>query len=141
MAIFNIFGKKDVGSELSKTSPFKIATEWVPYKLYANRKSSSTLYVRVKNNTNEVLLTSVIIELPDRLGFDDIGLQKQREIRVGDLAPAEEKELKFGVYNGVDADSGEYTVTLTAIAHYRDYGHILNAIKKRTTVDIVEQEK
>ncbi len=137
MAIFNLFGKKDVSSEITKTSPFKLVTEWVPYKLYANRKSSSTLNVKVQNNTNEVLLTSLIIELPDRLGFDDIGLQKQREVRIGNLSANEEKEVRFGVFNSIDADPGEYTITLTAIAHYRDYGHIINAIKKRTTVSVV----
>ena len=38
---------------------------------------------------------------------------------------------------GIKTDPGEYTVTLTAMAHYRDYGHVINAVKKRTTLSVV----
>lgn len=137
MGIFNLFGKKDAASELTRASPFKLATEWVPYKLYANRKGSCMLIVRLKNMTNETLLTSVVAELPKQLGFEALGLSKERELRVGEVAPEEEKELRFDVYNSAASDPGEYTVNLTAIAHYRDYGHVLNAVKKRVVLEVV----
>ncbi len=137
MGIFNLFGKKDVSSELTKSSPFKISTEWVPYKLYASRKSSSTLIVRIKNMTNETLLTSVVAELPKQLGFEQVALTKERELRLGELPSEEERELKFEVFSTMNADPGEYTLNLTAIAHYRDYGHVLNAVKKRVIVEVV----
>jgi uncharacterized membrane protein len=137
MAIFNIFGKKDVSDDITKNVPYRLVTEWVPYKMYSGRKSTTTLKVKLKNMTKEVLLTSLVVELPNKLGFDEIGMSKQREIRMGELAPDEEKEVGLSVYNGTDADPGEYTVSLAAIAHYRDYGHIINAIKKRTTVQVV----
>jgi uncharacterized membrane protein len=137
LALFNIFGKKDVRSDITKRSPFLVNTEWVPYKLYAKKKSSSTLFVRVKNLTNEVLLTSLVVELPNKLGFDEMNLAKQRELRVGELGPGEDREAKFNIYNSLDADRGEYTVTLTAIAHYRDYGHVMNAVKKRAPIEVV----
>ncbi len=137
MGIFNIFGKRDVTEELTKNAPFKLATEWVPYRLYSGKKSSSLLVVRLKNMTKEPLLTSVVAELPKQLGFDTMHLSGEQERRLGDLAPGEEKELKFEVYPTANADVGEYTVNLTAIAHYRDYGHVLNAVKKRVTVDVV----
>ncbi len=137
MGIFNLFGKKDVGSELTTGSPFKLSTEWVPYKLYASRNSSSTLVVRVRNTTGEVLLTSLVAELPKQLAFEAMGITKEREIRVGELAPNVERELKFEVYSGLGTDPGEYTLNLTAIAHYRDYGHVINAVKKRVTVGVV----
>jgi hypothetical protein len=41
------------------------------------------------------------------------------------------------VFNSLNADAGDYTMTLTAIAHYRDYAHVLNAVKKRTTLSVV----
>jgi len=137
MAIFNIFGKKDVSADITKNIPYRLVTEWTPYKMFSGRKSSVLLKVKLKNLTNEVLLTSLVVELPNKLSFDEIGMSKQREVRVGELAPEEEKEIGLNVYNGTDADPGEYTVSLAAIAHYRDYGHIINAIKKRTTVQVV----
>ncbi|MCL5430609.1 MAG: hypothetical protein M1504_04020 [Candidatus Marsarchaeota archaeon] len=138
MGIFsNLFGKKNVAAELTKNSPFIVSTEWIPYKLYAKKKSSSTLYVKIRNITKEPLLTSVVAQLPSQLGFEGIGLSKEREVRVGELAPNEEKEVKMEVFSGLNSDAGEYTLSLTAMAHYRDYGHILNAVKKKVTVDVV----
>ena len=137
MPIFNLFGKKDAGNELIKGSPYRISSEWVPYKLYSGRRSSAMLIVKVKNATKEILLTSIILELPQQLGLDDVGMIKERELRIGDISPGEERELKFDVYGGIKTDPGEYTVTLTAMAHYRDYGHVINAVKKRTTLSVV----
>ena len=137
MGIFNLFGKKDVVTDLTKQSPFKLATEWIPYRLYANRKSNSMLIVRVKNMTQEVLLTSVVAELPKQLGFGAVALTKEQEMRLGEVAPDEEKEVRFDVYSTLNSDPGEYTLNLTAIAHYRDYGHVINAVKKRVTVEVV----
>ena len=137
MGIFNIFGKKDVSSALISNTPYRISTEWVPYKLYANRQNSVSLMVKVKNLTGEILLTSVVAELPKQLGFDEMRVAKERELRLGKMAPNEEKEIRFEVFSGITSDPGDYTVTVTTIAHYMDYGHVINAVKKRTTVSVV----
>ncbi len=137
MGIFNIFGKKDSGVELMRPLPFKLVTEWMPYKLYSKKPSSSSLKVRIRNATKEVLLTSVVAELPRQLAFEAMGLSKEREMRLGELAPNEEKEVRFDVFSGLKSDPGEYTVNLTAISHYRDYGHVINAVKKRVTISVV----
>lgn len=137
MGIFNIFGKKDAASDITRGPPFGLSTELVPYRLYAKKSSSATLMIKVKNLTKEMLLTSVVAEVPSQLGFDEMMMAKQRELRLGELQPSEEKELKFTIYSGLGSEAGEYTLTLTTIAHYRDYGHVLNAVKKRVTVDLV----
>ncbi len=132
-----IFGKKDVATDLTKQAPYKLSSEWTPYKLYSGRKSSALLNVRVRNMTNEVLLTSVVAELPKQLGFEAMKLSSQMEKRVGEIAPQEEKEIRFEVFSGVNSDKGQYTVNLTTFAHYRDYGHVLNYVKKKITIDVV----
>jgi len=137
MGIFNLFGKKDASEDLIKGMPYRISTEWVPYKLYASRKSSSTLVIRVKNMTKEVLLTSVVIELPKQLAFDNISIEKEKELRLGELAPDEEREIRTEVMTTLSSDPGEYTLSLTAIAHYRDYGHVINEVKRRVAVEVV----
>lgn len=137
MGLLNIFGKKDSVSEITKGPPFSVATELVPYRLYAKKGSSATLVVKVRNLTKDVLLTSVVAEAPNKIGFDEMLVARQRELRVGELQPEEMKEVKFNLYSSVGSDAGEYTLTLTTIAHYRDYGHVLNAVKKKVTVDIV----
>jgi hypothetical protein len=78
-----------------------------------------------------------VAELPNRLGFDDMIMTRQREMRVGEMQPGEEKEVRFDIHGGVGSDSGEYTLNLTAIAHYRDYGHVLNAVRKNVKIEVV----
>jgi uncharacterized membrane protein len=137
MKMFSLFGKKDVSEELSKQAPYRIMTELVPYKLYANRKSSVMMLIKIKNMTSEPLLSSVVIELPKGISFDEMGLANSKEIRIGELAPNEEKEVKADIFSNSGTEKGEYTVVLTAFAHYRDYGHVLNAMKKRSIIEVV----
>jgi hypothetical protein len=137
MSIFNIFGKKDVGSELMKNPPYRIVTEVVPYRLESNKKSSVTLFVKLANLTSEEVLTSLVIETPAHLGFDEMGISKQKEIRIGTMGPKKEKELKVDIFGGLNTDKGSYTISLTAIMHYRDYGHVINAVKKRMVINAV----
>ena len=137
MGFLDIFGKKDSASEITKGPPYSIATELNPYKLYAKKRSSAALSVRVKNLTRDVLLTSVVFESPEKLGFDETTVSRQREVRVGELQPGDQKEMRIPIYGGVGTDAGEYTLTLTVIAHYRDYAHVLNAIKKRVNIEVV----
>lgn len=137
MALFNIFGKRDVSKDITKKAPYVIATEFIPYRLYSGKKSSTTLYVKLRNATNEVLLTSLVVELPNKIGFDEPAIAKERETRIGEMVPGLEKNVAFNLRNSLDADKGEYTLTVTAIAHYRDYGHVMNAIKKRVPLQVV----
>ena len=137
MGIFDIFGKKDAASDITKGSPYLVSTELVPYRLYARRNSSSTLIVRVKNVTKDILLTSIVGELPAKIGFDEMSLSRQREQRIGEVQPGEQKEIKFNIYGNVGTDAGEYTMRITTIAHYRDYSHVLNAVKKSVAVSVV----
>ncbi|MGI0141581.1 MAG: hypothetical protein ACREBF_02950 [Candidatus Micrarchaeales archaeon] len=133
----NLFGKKDVTGEVTKPSPFRILTEFVPYKIYANRKSSVTLSVKLKNLTTEPLMSSVVVKLPKQLSFDQMGLNQEKEVRLGDLGTNDEKEARIEIYGGPGVEKGEYTMGITAFAHYRDYAHVLNAVSKRTTIEVV----
>ena len=136
MKILDLFGKKDASSELNKTLPYRIMTEFTPYKLYANRRNSVMLLLKVKNLTNEPVLGSVVVELPKSLSLDDSGMHAAKELRLGTLAPSEEKVSQVEVYGDVGTDTGEYTLSITAFIHYRDYGHVLNAVKKKAVLEV-----
>lgn len=137
MGLLNIFGKRDAANEIARGPPFSVSTELFPYKLQAKKSNSAVMTVKIMNITKEILLTSVVAEVPAQLGFDEMNLSKQREVRVGELQPNELREVRISLYSSMKSDPGEYTLTLTAIAHYRDYGHVLNMVKKRVAVEIV----
>lgn len=137
MGIFDLFGKKDVTTDLGRQLPYSVGTGFSPFKLKANNRSSSTLTVNLKNLTNEAVMSSVVVEVPDRVSLDSTGTAREKEVRLGMLAPNEQREAKIEVYSNSGTDKGEYTLTITAFIHYRDYGHVLNAMKKRAVVEAV----
>ncbi|MGA3020749.1 MAG: hypothetical protein ABSD68_02255 [Candidatus Micrarchaeales archaeon] len=137
MKILDLFGKKDSAEELGRTLPYRIISEFVPYKLYANRKGSTLLMLRLKNLTKENVLSSIVVEVPKNLSVDEMGLSAAKELRVGTLAPGEEKETRVEIHGDAGTDKGEYTLSITAFIHYRDYGHVLNAMKKKAVLEVV----
>ncbi len=136
MGLFNLFGKKDAAGSGAATT-YSIATELVPYKLYAKKNSTATLEVKVTNLTKDVLLTSLTIETPAKIGFDEMIVSRQKDIKVGEMQPSENKEVKLNLFSSMASDPGDYTLQITATAHYRDYGHVLNMVKKRITISVV----
>jgi hypothetical protein len=137
MKILDLFGKKDSASEIGRTLPYRVASEFVPYKLYANRKSSTLLMMRLKNLTNEAVLSSIVVEVPKGLSVDEVGLSSAKEVRIGTLGPGEEKDTRVEIHGDVGTDKGEYTLSITAFIHYRDYGHVLNAMKKKAVLEVI----
>ncbi len=137
MGLLDIFGKKEVSGELGVKIPFIIRTEFTPYKLKSQVRSSVALNIGLKNITGEPVLVSVVVELPKQLSFDSVGASKQKEVRLGNLANNEEKVASIDVFSGTGTDKGTYTITITAFIHYRDYAHILNEMRKRTVVEAI----
>ena len=93
--------------------------------------------VKVRNLTKDVLLTSIVAKVPAKLGFDEMGMQKEKEFRVGEMQPGELKEAEFKIYSTVGSEAGDYTLALTTFAHYRDYAHVLNSVRKEVTVSAI----
>ena len=137
MKILDLFGKKEAAQEVGRALPYRVTSELVPYRLYANRKGSSLLLIRLKNLTNEPVMSSIVVEVPKGLSLDSTGLSGAKELRMGTLAPGEEKEVRAEVHGDTGTDKGEYTLSITAFIHYRDYGHVLNAMKKKTLLEVV----
>jgi len=136
MKILDLFGKKDSSEEVGRTLPYRVSTEFVPYRLYANRKGSTLLMLKLKNLTTEAVLSSIVVEVPHGLSLDTTGLSSAKELRLGTLAPGEEKETRAEIHGDSGTDKGEYTLSVTAFIHYRDYGHVLNAMKKKAVLEV-----
>jgi len=136
MGLFDIFGKKSVEEDLRKKYPFRISVNFVPYKLNANSKSSVQAQIKVKNLLSEPALTSVVVEVPKQLGLEETCISKEKEIRIGVLAPEEEKEIKCEIWSSNITDKGEYTITVSAFAHYLNYAYVITGVKKRALLRV-----
>lgn len=137
MGILDIFGKRDVRAELTKKIPYGLTLSFTPYRLKAHKNEFVNLKIYIKNLTEETLLTSIVINLPKKLGFDRAGINHVREIRLGYMSADEEREIDVPIWGNSSTEDGEYPITLTAYCHYRDYAHILNSEKKKLILRVV----
>lgn len=137
LGLMDIFGKKDVSADLGARFPYYMETEFVPYKLKSRQRSSSLLMVTLKNLTNEPVMSSIVVSVPKQIRLDNTGMTTEKEIRLGMMAPNEKKQSHIELFSDVNTDKGEYTITITAFVHYRDYGHVLNEMRKRTVIESV----
>ncbi|VVC01103.1 Uncharacterised protein [uncultured archaeon] len=129
----DIMGKGEEGPAVAGL-PFNISTALRPVRLNARKESSLELLVTVKNVTDSPVMTSVSAEVPSSLGFENLGITKIKEIRIGELPAKKEKTVSFSISSSSQTAPGVYSVLLAVNHHYRDYSHVQNYAKK--TVEI-----
>lgn len=117
--------------------PFNISTALRPVRLNARRESSLEVLVTVKNATDSPVMTSVSAEVPQSLNFENLGLTRIKEIRIGELPAHKEKTVGFSVSSSSQTAPGTYSILITVNHHFRDYSHILNYAKKAVGVRAV----
>lgn len=130
MGLFELFGKKSVVGP----SVYSLSCGLHPFRLSAHKNDAVDLEVDLQNSADKELLTSVVVEVQKPIALDSTGLTNQREIRLGPLQPGERKQLKIAVYSTPRVAPGTYAVRVYAIEHYRDYGHVMNEVKKTLTL-------
>ncbi len=135
MSIFDVFKKSDEGA--GPRSPYFVGISVTPYRLHANRRDSVMVTVNVRNLTKDPLMTSVEMELPSGLSFDDIGMVRKKLFKLDSLDPGKEKEVKANVLGNVKTDKGDYTMNVVTTAHFRDYDHVVNAVRKTHTLGVL----
>jgi hypothetical protein len=128
----SVLGKKEQPARAGL--PFNVSTALRPVRLSARKENCLELLVAIKNASDEPFMASATVEVPRALGFENVGLAKIKEIRMGELGARKEKTVSFSVCANPQTPAGTYSVLLTVNQHYRDYGHVLNYAKK--TVEI-----
>lgn len=101
-----------------------------PFRLNANKNESVTLTLTIINESAKDLLTSVIVSLPEGLGFDNSAIAKSKEFRIGMMAPNETKEFKIEIYGNYRTSPKTYNIAVECVSNYRDYGYEMEKIKK-----------
>lgn len=101
-----------------------------PFRLNANKNESVMLNLSIKNESAKNPLTSVIISLPEGLGFDNSAIAKSKEFRIGTMSPGETKTFKVEIFGNYRTSPGNYNLTIECVSNYRDYGYEMEKIKK-----------
>lgn len=129
MGILDVFGKKTV----SFATPYTLTCETHPYSLPANTNDYVDLEVKLQNHSEVDELTAVVITVPKGLGFERSAIQQQREVRLGYLKPGEQRLFKVQLWGTQRTNAGNYPVKIHAMAHYKDYAHVLKEVRKTIT--------
>lgn len=132
-----ILGKKEVDDALKGGIPFKLKLNFRPLRLTSRKNNTVELVADIQNATKETVLTSMVVRVPSGLGLDAIGLNRERELRIGHLKDGEEKTLSVTISGTTNTAPGDYKVDVIVMAHYRDYGHVLNAERKSLDLRVV----
>ena len=130
-----LMGKKEEPSRVGL--PFNVSTSLRPVRLNARKENCLELLVAVANASDAPLMMSVSIEVPKSLGFENLGITRIKEIRIGELPAQKEKTVGFSICANSQTPSGTYSALLTVSQHYRDYSHVLNYAKKSVEVRVV----
>ena len=136
--LLNIFKKNDVEEGEIKENPFSLKSQFIPFRLNAYSNNSADLHLKLKNKGETAVLTSIIINVPNDLGMDQMGIQKRKEIRLGELKKQEEKELVIPIWATGLTKPGTQIISVTVNAHYRTYEYIINGMKKSIELRIVK---
>lgn len=137
----SILGKQEMKSEPSvasgkSTNPFAVSLSFAPLRLAANKASSISLVVKVKNISSDPQIVSVDALLPKdvMIGFDPACINKAVEKRVGELKSGETKDIQILVWSNNQTKEGTYPVDVTVFSHYIGYDKVMSYIKKNTTL-------
>ncbi|PIN96129.1 hypothetical protein COX86_03095 [Candidatus Micrarchaeota archaeon CG_4_10_14_0_2_um_filter_60_11] len=133
MALFDLFGKKPAASAAGYELDYAVH----PLRLKAHTADYAQVEVHLTNTQPVESLTALVVTVPKGLGFEGSGLSQQREIRLGPLKPGERKTVPLKLWANGRTAPGNYPVRLVAIAHYRDYGHVLNEVGKGFSLRVV----
>jgi len=117
--------------------PYDIKLEFSPLRMKKGDDRPTQMLVYLKNLDKEESLTSVVIDIPNQVGFDRTGAVNRKEIRIGTLKPNEEKNFTIELYSNHRAEPGTYDVKIKAHKHYRGYSHIINSAEKGISLRIV----
>jgi uncharacterized membrane protein len=131
MGLLELFGKKEVPSG---GALFSLQCDLHPYRLPAHKAEFAELEIKLENVFDKELLTSLVISVPKNIGFDQTGLQTEKEIRLGMLQSKELKHMTIKLWAAPRTPPATYSVKVFALSHYRDYGYVLGEVKK--TVDL-----
>jgi len=132
----NLMGKSDEQT-VAPGFPFKLSTNLRPVRLAAKKDNCLELLVAIKNLSDKPYIASASLELPKSLGFENLGITKIKEIRMGELDIGKEKTISFSVCASFQTAPGVYSAVLTLNQHYKDYAHVLNYAKKNVEIRVV----
>ncbi|MBI5046372.1 hypothetical protein HZC07_01430 [Candidatus Micrarchaeota archaeon] len=122
----------------SSMNPFSVTVSFSPLRLSANKKNTVHMVVKIKNISGENQLVSVDALLPRdcMLGFDQAGINKVVEKKMGDVGAGENIDIPIEVWANNQTKAGSYPIEVRVYAHYIGYDKVVSHIKKSAALRV-----
>ncbi len=117
--------------------PVDVKTYFSPIRMVAGQKDPVILEVAIKNSTQESQLVTVIVKMPFSLGFDRVGLMREKLKRIGYVKAGAEKTVPVQIYGKPMIREGEYPVDVRVIYHPERYDKTENEVRQTTTLRVI----
>ncbi len=118
-------------------APYEVKISFSPLRLRRDDDKPVEMSVYLKNLRSEDALTSLVVEIPDPIGFDRTAFVKRKELRIGKLAPGESKTFVVELYPKQKAQPGTYPIKVSASRHYKGYTYVLDYVDKEVSLRVV----
>ncbi len=133
-----VLGKSPgAGGGVGGVAKYSIGLSFRPVRLSAHTNSPVELLLDIRNIGTGSAPTSVLVELPATLGFDNVGATKSKELRLGVLNPGQGKQASILINGSSQTPQGSYRIAVSVSAHYRDYEHVVSTQKKVAELRVV----
>jgi len=128
----SLFGKKE-----TITGPFKVKTTFHPYRLKSKTNDNIDMHLELTNNDEHKNKVSLKINVDRGIGIDSTMIKKTIVKKLGEMKPNEKKEIIIKIHSSSSTKAGEHKIGIVVYSHFRDYAHILNAMKKIVSLRVV----
>ena len=118
-------------------APYELKISFSPLRLSRDDNKPVEMSISLRNLRSEDSLTSVVIEIPDAIGFDRTAFVKKKELRIGKMAPSESKDLIIELYPKQKAQPGTYPIKVSVSRHYKGYSYVLDSVDKEVYLRLV----
>ncbi len=117
--------------------PFVLTTNFTPFRLTAKKNDSVELFIDVDSIYGADTLASVSVAVPRGLGMDSTLLNREKTFKLDNIKNGESKRVIAQIFSSTSTQPGTYKIRVEAFAHFRDYRHVENSIKKIIEIRVV----
>lgn len=138
MGIFDsIKGLVSTAEEKKSAVPFALTTTFTPFRLTAKKNDNVDLNIDIENIYGADALASITVTVARGLGTDSTLLNREKTVKLETMKNGESRRVPVQIYSASLTKPGTYKIRVEAFAHYRDYRHIENSVKKIVEVRVV----
>ena len=108
-------------------------------RIVSGQQEPVMMEINVRNTGEKEELVSVVVKTPFSLGFDRVGLIREKRARIDYLKPTEEKTVKFELYSKGKIEPGTLNIEVKAQTHPDRYDRTSEVFTENASLRVIER--